>query len=69
MHLRLQEDLEVRPGWVATPAAQLKIPSQPSRFLWGRGTDTHINQLVSPLQKLVCFIRERVPQLELGTMV
>lgn len=37
--------------------------------MWDRDTDTHVDQLVPSLQKLICFIREYVSQLELGTMV
>lgn len=34
-----------------------------------RDTDTHVNYLVPPLQKLVCFIGEEVSKLKLRSIV
>lgn len=44
-------------------------PSAPSCFPWGRSRSTHVDYLVPPLQKLICFIREDISQLELRAIV
>lgn len=42
---------------------------QPKTLPWSRDLDTHVDDLVSAFQKLICFIGQYVPQLELRAVV